>query len=201
MFDIGMDDLCVTAPTSEPGFASGDTPRNAEWLRFDFEVRQALRAQKRAVMAAINASEAPARITVRSIQVASGRSRSQLYSSHSDLLPLIRSAQAAAERLMAQRAERARIVAAQPSRPALEQEVRRLRAEVKRLEAVKASEQAAEIFARMFTRDGERAQAEIAQLKAILDLKNAQLRNYAGLNAAMSALRPLAPGAGTIIDA
>jgi hypothetical protein len=203
MLDLGIDDLCVSLPlepTPGPEVACGHRQRDAEWVRFDLDVRQALRAQKRAAMAAIDAGELPARITVKSVQKASGRSRSQLYLSHNDILPLIRSAQFAVERVIARRAERVRIVSAQPSRAEMEAELRQLRTRIKSLEAVNASKLAAEIFALMFTRDGERAQAEIAQLRAEKNMRDDQLRNLTRLNADLSALKPLRPGARTIID-
>lgn len=174
--------------------------RDAEWLRYDADVRVARTRLKHSAMAAISAGERPVPITARSVVVAAGRSRSQLYKAHADLLPLIASAQAALERLVTRRAERAKVAAARPSRTSLEEENRRLRAEVKRREAVDASKIASEMFARMFTRDGERAQVEIAQLKAEIAHKDGQLQHFAGLNAALSTLRPLGPGARTIID-
>lgn len=203
MLEISLDDLFLPPPAAtapEPGPVGDGKPRDAEWLRFDTDVRRALRAQKRAVMAAIAAGEAPPRITARSVQLASGRSRSQLYASHGHLLPLISAAQAAAERLVARRAERAKTAAAKPNLSALEAENRRWRADYKRLEADHASKQASEIFSLLFTRTGESMQAEIAQLKAADIRKDAEIQALRGIIAAMSTVVPFGPNPGSVID-
>ena len=187
-------------PTANAARTSDAKDRDPEWLAFEADVRGARTRLKRTAMVRMNEGKEPARITVRAVVLEAGRSRSQLYASHALLLPLIAAAQAAVERLAERRAERARIVAAKPSRSALEAANRKLTAEVKRLKAANTSKLATEMYARMFPRDRERDQAEIAQLRAAIARKDSEIQVFSGLIAALSASKPLGPLPGRVID-
>ena len=187
-------------PTDDAAATSDAKDRDPEWLAFEADVRGARMRLKRAAMARMDEGKEPARITVRAVVLEAGRSRSQLYASHAHLLPLIAAAQAAVERLAERRAERARIVAAKPSRSALEGANRKLTAEVKRLEAVDTSKLATELYARMFPRDRERDQAEIAQLRAAIARKDAEIQAFSGHVTALSAIKSLGHLPGRVID-
>jgi hypothetical protein len=172
--DIGLDDILepsnetVAAEVADAiadaaELAEADTPRDPAWHRFEADLRVGLRLVKRQVMASIREGKQPKKVTVTWVLREAGRGRSQFYAAHAGFEARVDLVQRAVERLVATRAGQAR---RQPSRIALADENRELRARLKEMEAREISKLAAIAFEKAFPRDVSLLAAENTKLRS-----------------------------------
>jgi hypothetical protein len=170
--EFSLDDILdpVDAVDREMGEAAAegveltdDEPRDPAWCAFEVDLRAGLRLVKRQAMAAINEGRHPKKVSVAWVLREAGRGRSQFYVAHTAFEARITLVQEAVERLLARRA---RQTTRSPSKTALLEESRELRARLKEMEAREISKLATIAFEKAFPRDVALLAVENTKLRA-----------------------------------
>jgi len=115
---------------------TGSANRDPEWIAFENDLRSGLKAVKVEVLQRIRDGDKPGLISVARVVSAAGRGRTQFYKQHSNFQARIQLVDAAAKRLWACTQRRR----AEPTKTELQNEVRRLKAEMKAVERRLASQ-------------------------------------------------------------